>query len=342
MRTSAGEAHRPGSPRPTSNRADARRSPANLSRQPCGVDYHVDELDTDERHDDSAQTVNQKVTPEQRRGGHRPVLDATQRERDERDDDERVEDDGRQNRRLRRPQSHDVQRVQHGERCDAAEHGRDDGEVLRHVVRNREGGERAARHQELLAYLYNLDELRRVRVEVYHVAGLFGGLRPRVHRHAHVGLRERGRVVRAVAGHGDEFAFGLLALNQSHLVFGPGFGEEVVNARFARNRRRRERVVTRDHYGLNPHLPELVESLAHAPFDDVLQVDDAKWTFAVGDDQGRAALLRDVLDDLAHQRRRTPAVLTDVALDGVHSPFTYLEPVVVDTGHARLCSEGDE
>ena len=41
-------------------------------------------------------------------------------------------------------------------------------------------------------------------VEVDHVAGLFGRLRAGVHRHADVGLRERGRVVGAVAGHRDQ------------------------------------------------------------------------------------------------------------------------------------------
>ena len=49
-------------------------------------------------------------------------------------------------------------------------------------------------------------QLRRVRVEVDHVPGLLGGLRAGVHGDADVRLRERGRVVRAVAGHRDEVA----------------------------------------------------------------------------------------------------------------------------------------
>ena len=64
----------------------------------------------------------------------------------------------------------------------------------------------AARHEELLADLDDLEQLGRVRVEVDHVAGLFGGLRAGVHGHADVGLRERRRVVGAVAGHGHELA----------------------------------------------------------------------------------------------------------------------------------------
>ena len=44
-------------------------------------------------------------------------------------------------------------------------------------------------------------------IEIDHVAGFARGLRAGVHGHAHIGLRQRGRVVRAVAGHGDELAF---------------------------------------------------------------------------------------------------------------------------------------
>ena len=65
--------------------------------------------------------------------------------------------------------------------------------------------------EELLADLDDVDELRRVRVEVDHVPGLLGRLGAGVHRDADVGLRERRRVVGAVAGHGDEAAAGLLA-----------------------------------------------------------------------------------------------------------------------------------
>ena len=50
-----------------------------------------------------------------------------------------------------------------------------------------------------------------LRVEVDHVAGFLRRLRAGVHRHADVGLRQRRRVVGAVAGHRHELAVGLLA-----------------------------------------------------------------------------------------------------------------------------------
>ena len=84
--------------------------------------------------------------------------------------------------------------------------------------------------QQLLADLDDLDELRRVGVEVDHVAGLFGRRSAGVHGDADVGLRERGGVVGAVAGHRDELAALLLLADQGHLVLGLGLGEEVVDA----------------------------------------------------------------------------------------------------------------
>ena len=131
---------------------------------------------------------------------------------------------------------HDVQGVQGGIR--PREHRRNDREILRHVVGDRERRQRAARHQQLLADLDDLDELRRVRVEIDHVAGLLRGLRAGVHRDADVGLRQRGRIVGAVAGHRDELAARLLFLDVGHLGFGRGLGEEVVDAGFLRRWRR--------------------------------------------------------------------------------------------------------
>ena len=104
----------------------------------------------------------------------------------------------------------------------------------------------------------------------------FAACVPRVHRDADVGLRERGRVVRAVAGHRDEPAARLLALDQRHLVFGLRLGEEVVDARFLGDRRRGERIVAGDHHRANPHRAQTIEALADTALHDVLEVDDAE------------------------------------------------------------------
>ena len=160
-------------------------------------------------------------------------------------------------------QPHDVQRAEHRER--RQEHRRDDGEVLGHVVGDRERGQRATRDQQLLANLDDLDQLRRVRIEIDHVARFFRRLRAGVHRHADVGLRQRRRVVGAVAGHRHQLAVGLLALDERHLVLGRRLREEVVHAGFGGDRRGGERIVAGDHHGLDAHRPQMREPLLMPP-----------------------------------------------------------------------------
>ena len=154
-------------------------------------------------------------------------------------------------------QPHYVQRVE--SRVDAREHRRDDREVLRHVVRDREGGERAAGDQQLLADLDDLDELGRVGVEVDHVAGFLGRRRAAVHRDPDVGLSQRRRVVRAVTGHRDQLPADLFPLDQRHLVFWLRLGQEVVDAGLLGDRAGSERVIARDHDRADAHEPKLVD-----------------------------------------------------------------------------------
>ena len=137
-------------------------------------------------------------------------------------------------------QVHHVQRVQL--RISRCERRRDDGEILRDVVGDAERGERAARHQHLLAGLHHLDELGGVRVEIDHVAGFLGRLGTGVHRHRHIGLRERRRIVRAIARHGDQAALRLVLTDEAQLRFRRGLGEKVVDTRFGGDGGGRERL----------------------------------------------------------------------------------------------------
>ena len=148
-----------------------------------------------------------------------------------------------------------------------------------------------------------LDELGGVGVQVDHVAGLLGRRRTGVHRHPDVRLSQRGGVVGAVAGHRDEFAALLFALDQREFVLGGGFGQEVVDSCFVGNRLGGQRIISGDHDGADAHLAHLVEAFAHALFDDVLEVDDAEHrSLAVDDvahDQRGATRGGDAVDDLA-------------------------------------------
>ncbi len=75
-------------------------------------EQHVDELDEYERGNDAAQTPHEQVVGQQLSGRDLTVLNALQRGRNQRDDNERVIDDGRKNRGQRACQAEDVEGVQ--------------------------------------------------------------------------------------------------------------------------------------------------------------------------------------------------------------------------------------
>ena len=170
-------------------------------------DDEIDQFDADERHNDATEAVDEQVALQNRQRAHWPVRDAAQREWDQRYNDEGVKNDGAQNGAGRAVQVHDVQRRNRRER--RHQHRRNDREIFRHIVGDAEGRQRAARDQHLFSDLDDVDQLGRVAVEIDHVAGFARGLRAGVHRDAHIGLSERRRVVRSVAGHGHEMAVGL-------------------------------------------------------------------------------------------------------------------------------------
>ena len=119
-----------------------------------------------------------------------------------------------------------------------------------------------ARHQQLLADFDDLDQLGGIRIQVHHVSRFFRGLRARVHGHANIGLGQRGRVVGAVSGHGNQFPVSLFAADQVHLFLGRGLGEKIIDSGFAGDGGRGERVVARDHDGANAHGAKLAEAFA--------------------------------------------------------------------------------
>ncbi|HMS62281.1 MAG TPA: hypothetical protein PKD63_08370, partial [Solirubrobacteraceae bacterium] len=140
-------------------------------------DDEVHELDAEERDHQPAEAVDEHVAPQQRRGADGLVGHASQGERHEQGDDQGIEDDRGQDRRLGRAEAHHVEVGQRAlararRRVGRDEDRRQDREVLRDVVGDRERGQRAAGDQQLLADLDDLDELRRVGVEVDHVPRL--------------------------------------------------------------------------------------------------------------------------------------------------------------------------
>ena len=62
------------------------------------VNEKVDRLDANERNDDAADAVDEQVALQDFGRAERAEFHAAQRQRNERDDDERIENDGAQNR----------------------------------------------------------------------------------------------------------------------------------------------------------------------------------------------------------------------------------------------------
>ena len=217
-----------------------------------------------------------------------------------------------------RAQSHDVELVERPVRCacrrvGGGEDRGQDREVLGDVVGDRERGQRAAGDQQLLADLDDLDQLRRVRVEVDHVARLARGLGAGVHRHADVRLGERRGVVGAVAGHRDQAAVGLLLLDQLELASGVASARKSSTPGLLGDLGGRQR--------LSPVIMTVRMPIARSwskrwlipSLIDVLEVDDAEHLAVARDGQRRAALAADAVELVLQLGRRLPALAVDPA-----------------------------
>ena len=157
-----------------------------------------------------------------------------------------------------------------------------------------------------------------------------------------IGLRQRGRVVGAVARHGDQAAAGLLSLDEVEFVLRRGLREEVVHAGFGGNGGGGERVVAGDHDGADAHVAQLRDAFLHAALDDVFEVHDAERAIAIGDDQRSAADARDAVRDLVEfGRKLPPSSLTNSAIASV-APFAKHAAVDIDAAHAGVRGERNE
>src|SRR5215510_11715331 len=212
-----------------------------------------------------------------------------------------------------------------------AEGERDEGDAERR--------ERPARHQHLLARLHHLQELGGIGVEVDHVARFLGRLRARVHGHRHVGLGESGRVVGAVAGHGHQPSFRLQVADQLELHLRCRLSEEVIHAGFGTDGGGGERVVARDHDGLDAHAAKLGEPVADAAFHDVFELDHPEHLGTVRHDKWGAARLGDGIHDRSHAREHAAPQPLDVGLDGLGGALADLAPAQIHPAHPRLRAE---
>src|SRR2546428_10477886 len=84
-------------------------------------DDKIDELDSNKRNDNAADTVDEQVALQRGERADGSIFHAAQRQGNERNNDERIEDHGAEDRAGRTVQPHDVQRRDGGE--SAHQHG---------------------------------------------------------------------------------------------------------------------------------------------------------------------------------------------------------------------------
>ena len=189
-----------------------------------------------------------------------------------------------------------------------------------------------------------------IAVEIHHVAGFARGLRAGVHRHADVGLGQRRRVVRAVAGHGDEMACRLFLADAFEFVFRRGLRHEIVHAGFGGDGGGGERIVAGDHDGADAHLAQLGEAFLDAAFDHVLQLERRRaLRRPSATTSGVPPRTRDFVDGLSDRLRERAARLIPRKLANRHPPRLCgwmvgcrAIGVQIHAAHARLRRERDE
>src|SRR6266481_4873903 len=80
-----------------------------LGQVKCGDD-EIDQFDTDKRNDEAAEAVDEQIPLQNGERAHRLVSNAAQRQRDQRNDDQRVKNHSAENGTRGAAQMHDVQR----------------------------------------------------------------------------------------------------------------------------------------------------------------------------------------------------------------------------------------
>ena len=214
----------------------------------------------------------------------------------------RVENDGAQDGAGRAVQVHDVQRRDRRER--RHQHRGNDGEIFRDVVGDAERRERAARDQQLFPDFDDLDELRRIGVEVDHVAGFLArpACRCSSPRRRRPGRARARRWCRRRSSRPDGPPLVPRGCASS-LSSGVAWARKSSTPASAAMAAAVSWIVAGDHHGADAHFAKLGEALLDAAFDDVFQMNHAEHFAAFGDDQRRAA----GAGDFVHGSGRPPA-----------------------------------
>ena len=284
-----------------------------------GGDDDVDDFDADERNDDAAQAVDEQVALQNGQRADRLELHAAQRQRNQRDDDERVENDA-------------LKIALFGLCRRMMLSGAMAGKVAISIA-----GMMAKYFATSLAMLNVVSEPR-VMSSCLPISMISMSL---------VGFESRSTMLPAslaacvpvfMATPTSAWASAGASLvpspimatmrppacslrMQRELVLRLGLGQEIVHAGLGGDGGGGELVVAGDHHGADAHLAQLGEAFLDAAFDDVLELNHAQHVAALGDDQRRAAGAGNVLHRVGHSLRKQAAFAVHENAHGLGRAF---------------------
>ena len=114
-----------------------------------------------------------------------------------------------------------------------------------------EGGQTAASDQQLLADFNHFQNFGRIAVKVHDIGSFLGRGCTGIHGQAHICLCQRGSIVGAVAGHGNNLAFRLLLFDHIDLILRFALGNETINTCFFCNGSRGKWIIAGAHDGFD-------------------------------------------------------------------------------------------
>ena len=230
---------------------------------------------------------------------------------------------------------HDIQNTQL--RDGRHKHGGNNRKILCDIVCNGEGGKRAAGDEQLLADFHHLQDLGGIGVQIHHIGGLLGRGGAGVHGKAHVCLGEGGRVIGAVAGHGDDLSLRLLFFDDADLVLRLALGYEAVHPGLFGDSGCGQGVIAGTHDGLDTDRAQTFKTLCHAGLYGVFQVNHAEHLIVLAYDQRSAAQRRNLFHMDMQIGRNLSALRRNVLLNRVRSAFANLGAIrEIHAAHAGL------
>jgi hypothetical protein len=156
-------------------------------------------------------------------------------------------------------------------------------------------------------------------------------------------LRQRRRVIGAVADHRNELAVGLLFADICEFRLGCALSNEVIDTGFFCDGRGGERIVARYHDAAHTHPAQTLQALGEPGFQNIREYDYTDDIGAIGDDERRGALFANSFNYALEFRWNGAGLTLDEAYYCVRSAFADFATIrKIKTAHTRLSGKCNE